>query len=245
MFGAYQAGAWKALRRIFSPDIVVGASVGSLNGWLIAGGVTGEELIERWLDPSAGDLMAYRARYSRWKSVFHPGPLEAGAKLLVSHYKPRVDFGVALLQLPWLRRKLVRNGEVTWRHLVASCSVPGGFPPVRIDNALYCDGGLLEATPIWAAVEMGATHVIAVNASRFVPPRAVGLMIKGIQRARPSAAPAPEGLKLTLITPQDYLGRMFDGAAWRRESIERWIELGEADAAAAIASGTFCLYNVS
>ena len=195
MFGAYQAGVWKALCREFSPDIVVGASVGSLNGWLIAGGVTGEELVERWLDPSTAELMTYRPTYSRWKSAFHPEPLEAGAKRLVSHCQPRVEFGVALVQLPWLRRKLVRNGDVTWRHLVASCSVPGGFPPVRIDNALYCDGGLLEATPIWAAVEMGATHVVAVNASRFLPPLAVGLMIKGIRRAR--RAVLPEGTELT------------------------------------------------
>src|ERR1700722_18080085 len=173
MFGAYQAGAWKVLSKEFFPDIVVGASVGSLNGWLIAGGMTGEELVDRWLDPSAGEIMQYRALYSRWKSAFHPGPLEVAAKLLVSQSKPRVDFGVALLQLPWLRRKLVQNADVTWRHLVASCAVPAGFPPVRIDDALYCDGGLLEAAPVWAAMEMGATRAITVNASRFVPPRTV------------------------------------------------------------------------
>ncbi len=234
MFGAYQAGAWKALWREFSPDIVVGASVGSLNGWLIAGGVTGEELVERWLEPSTGELMTYRPAGSRWKSVFYPEPLEAGAKLLMSHCQPRVEFGVALTQLPWLRRTLVRNGEVHWRHLVASCSVPAGFPPVRIGKAVYCDGGLLEPTPVWAAVEMGATRVIAVNASRFLPPMAVGLAMKGIRGARRPAPPLPEGVELTMITPKTHLGKMLEGATWRRENIERWIELGEADADGAL-----------
>jgi predicted acylesterase/phospholipase RssA len=32
MFGAWQAGAWSVLARHFQPDLVVGASAGSLNG---------------------------------------------------------------------------------------------------------------------------------------------------------------------------------------------------------------------
>ena len=62
MFGAYQAGAWKTLSREISPDIVVGASVGALNGWLIAGGAPAAELERRWLDPSSGAVMTYRTR---------------------------------------------------------------------------------------------------------------------------------------------------------------------------------------
>src|SRR5579862_9012522 len=38
MFGAYQAGAWRELSASFRPDLVVGTSAGSLNGWSIAGG---------------------------------------------------------------------------------------------------------------------------------------------------------------------------------------------------------------
>jgi NTE family protein len=239
MFGAYQAGAWKALSRQVSPQIVIGASVGALNGWLIAAGVTADELIGMWLDPSAGGVMTY-ARFGRsWGGVFDPQPLRDRARHLVDHYTPRVDYGVALLQLPWLRPALIRNADVGWRHLVASCSVPFGFPPVRIGGALYCDGGLLEATPVWAAAAMGATRVIAVNASRFIPPRMVGMLVSGVRlvgkmqgRMRPRA---PGGPEVTLITPGHFLGKMRDGAAWRRENIERWIELGESDAHAALA----------
>jgi len=36
MFGAWQAGAWSALAPAFQPDVVVGASAGSLNGYAIA-----------------------------------------------------------------------------------------------------------------------------------------------------------------------------------------------------------------
>src|SRR5580704_7469035 len=170
MFGAYQAGAWRAVSRALAPDIVVGASVGALNGWLIAAGLTGDELVHHWLDPASGDLMPYRTRRLPWQSMFDPQPLRRRAKLLVDHYSPRMDYGVVLLQLPGLRPKLFRNTEVTWQHLVASCAVPVGFPPVRIGSGLYVDGGVLEAVPLWPAGEMGATRVIAVNASRFVAP---------------------------------------------------------------------------
>ena len=235
MFGAYQAGAWKALGREFAPDIVVGASIGALNGWYIASGTPAEELERLWLDPASGEVMAYRPLLSQWRSVLDPRPLERRAKFLVNNYTPRVEYGVALVQWPWLRPKLVRNGEVTWRHLVATCSIPAGYPPVRIGGALYCDGGLLEATPVWAAAEMGATRVIAVNASRFIPPPGVGMMRKGVRFLGKRATP-PMATEVVMITPAEHLGRMSDGAAWRRENIRRWIDMGEADAAAAMKS---------
>src|ERR1700724_2788432 len=182
MFGAYQAGAWKALSRVVKPDIVVGASVGALNGWLIAAGLTGEELVEHWLDPASGELMPYRRPRLSWKGVFAPQPLHNRAKYLLDHYSLRTDYGVVLVHLSSLRPKLFRNQEVTARHLVASCAVPGGFPPVRIGGALYLDGGVLETLPIWAAEQMGATRVIAVNALRFIAPRPVEMGRKAFRR---------------------------------------------------------------
>src|SRR6266851_3984085 len=50
MFGSYQAGVWAALCSEFQPDIVVGASIGSLNGWLIASGVPAREIEDRWMN---------------------------------------------------------------------------------------------------------------------------------------------------------------------------------------------------
>ena len=236
MFGAYQAGVWKALSGKFTPDIVVGASVGALNGWYIAAGAGAEELERSWLDPASANLMVRRSPRRPWSAIFDPGPLELRAKQLLNSYKLRADYGVVLVQLPWLRPKLVKNGEVTWRHLVASCAVPVGFPPVRIGGALYCDGGLLEATPIWAAVEMGAVRIIAINASRFIPPPGVGLMIKGVRRLRRSAIRGipSGGPEIVMITPKVEFGGMLEGAVWRSDKIQRWIDMGESDARLAL-----------
>jgi NTE family protein len=234
MFGAYQAGVWKTLSREFAPDIVVGASVGALNGWLIASGGTGADLTKVWLESATGALMTYRKAWSRWNGMFDPRPLRERAKHLVATYHPKIEYGATLLTVPWLRPVLVRSPHVTWKHLVASCSVPGGFPPVRIDSSVYCDGGLLEATPIWAAEAMGADRIIAVNASRFIPPPGVRIIVSGAIRLRRPGRRAPSGVNVTWITPQEHLGKMLDGAVWRKDRIERWIQLGESDAQSAL-----------
>ena len=232
MFGAYQAGAWKALSRQIAPDIVVGASVGALNGWYVAGGAAPEELEQHWLDPITAELMTPRIPPL---PLFDPRPLEERAKFVTSNYAPRVEYGLVMLKLPKLERTLVRNDEVTWRHLVASCSLPIVFPPVRIGKNLYCDGGLLEATPIWAAAKMGASRVIAVNASAFIPPRAIWPLVEGVQRLGRKTRPLAPGIsELVLISPKTNLGKLSDGGRWREENIRRWIEMGERDAIAAI-----------
>jgi predicted acylesterase/phospholipase RssA len=105
---------------------------------------------------------------------------------------------------------------------------------------LYCDGGVLEALPLWAAEEMGATRVIAVNASKFIAPWAVGIMIKGVRRLGRVQPRPPGDPRVTLITPTGYLGNFLDGATWRRENIVRWIELGEVDAIAALSRDVGC-----
>jgi NTE family protein len=239
MFGAYQAGVWKALAPRFRPDMIAGASVGALNGYLIAAEASPETVEAQWLDPAAAEMMSYRFPRTPWSGLFDPRPLERHAKHLVAHYRLRLPFGVALLQLPWLKPKLARDGEITWRHLVASCAIPGGFPPVRIGKGLYCDGGLLAATPVWAAVEMGAGRVVAVNANRFIPPPGVGLMMRGLRRLGQRRLRSSGGAEVTMITPDRYLGRLPDGARWRRETIAAWIALGEADGRRALD----CLQN--
>src|ERR1039457_7283831 len=56
MFGAWQAGAWRAIASRVKPDLIVGASVGSLNGYAIAGGASPEELSRFWLQPELARL---------------------------------------------------------------------------------------------------------------------------------------------------------------------------------------------
>jgi predicted acylesterase/phospholipase RssA len=226
MFGAYQAGAWKALAPVFSPDMITGASVGAWNGWAISGGCSPEELVARWSDPESSDLMKLRVS---WKGIFNPRPLEQKAQELFARFSPRVPYAATLVELPRLRLTLAHGGEMTWRHLLAAASVPGGYPPVRIGSRSYVDGGLLGILPIWAAGAMGATHVVAIEAMPFVPSRAIRAFMRVFRWFRPQPPLAPR-LQVSLISPGRPLGGLRDAVVWNAGNARRWIEKGERDA---------------
>jgi NTE family protein len=65
-------------------------------------------------------------------------------------------------------RTLFRADRIGPHHALASAAIPLLFPPVRIDDELYLDGGLRQNTPIAPALRLGATHVLAVGLSREV-----------------------------------------------------------------------------
>ncbi|MBX7149938.1 patatin-like phospholipase family protein [bacterium] len=49
------------------------------------------------------------------------------------------------------------------RHTLASSAIPVLFPPVRIGNDYYCDGGLRLNTPMSPAIHMGAEKVLVIG----------------------------------------------------------------------------------
>jgi predicted acylesterase/phospholipase RssA len=227
MFGAYQAGAYRAISRYVKPDIVVGASVGALNGWLIAGGRPAEQIVERWLDARAGDSLRMRPKSRSGR--FDRGPLRELATDLVREYTPRIPTGVIFVEVRRLQTRLAVSPGIRPEHLVATCSVPLFFPTVKIDGRRAIDGGFLERLPVWAAVEMGASRVIAIDALPQVLP---WWMRAGVSAARIFAPRRKYAAKvdLTVIGPSERLGDMIDAVRWKRENIERWIDLGARDA---------------
>ena len=65
-------------------------------------------------------------------------------------------------------RTLFRSDHIGPHHALASAAIPFLFPPVRIDDELYLDGGLRQNTPIAPALRLGATHIFAIGGSREV-----------------------------------------------------------------------------
>jgi len=218
MFAAYQAGVWKAIASAFRPDIIVGASAGALNGWVIAGGCTPEELIARWTDPDTANWMRFRA----------PG-FDARVQELFARYSPRLPFGVVVVEAATLKSRLIQSNHITWRHLAASCSIPLMFPSQRIEGKSYVDGGLMNVLPLWAAREMGATRAVAINALPALPSRVLRLAAGAMRRLRPQERRPVEGLQVIHIAPSAPMGSLTDAVRWKRDCIERWIDLGYRD----------------
>jgi len=227
LYAAWEVGVWKALREVIEPDIVVGASAGAWNGWAIAGGATPEELAQEWLDPLTAGLMQFGLHGS---GCLRPGALHAKARELAARFRPRIPFGLTIVEVPRLRVRLVRGAEIDWRHLAATCAIPCGFPPVEIDGKRYVDGGLMGALPLWAAEEMGATRAIGVNALTTLPFRLLRTVL-------PVRRPG-ERLEVLRIEPSRPLGPLKDAVCWRREQILDWMALGERDGNRAMSSIT-------
>ncbi len=66
--------------------------------------------------------------------------------------------------VPWHRQKRssVRT-SIRIRHIMASCSIPLLFEPVRIGNYFYGDGALRLNYPLSPAIHLGATKILAIG----------------------------------------------------------------------------------
>jgi predicted acylesterase/phospholipase RssA len=227
MFGAYQAGVWSALCDAIQPDIVVGASIGSLNGWLVAAGKPAAELENLWLNLDHISRPRWRIPRSLRQGLIademdhlYQEVYQAGA--------PKSQYGVVLTETFRLRPRLFEWPDVTWEHLAASCSVPLFLPPRKINGVFYADGGLVDPLPLWAAVRMGATRIVAVNVLVQRPwfVRATVKAARGYSRYRGDVDP---GIEIVTIEPKESLGAASDTLYWNRDRARRWIELGKKD----------------
>jgi NTE family protein len=229
MFGAYQAGVWKALAAVFEPDMVIGVSSGALNGWAIAGGCDPDDLVELWRQPSFAGVSRLHFPFPPWEGVFNSRLLKAVCARLHSRFHPQVEVGIAATDLLRMRPRLFKGKEIKWQHLAASCSIPFGFRPVSIEGRLYIDGGFLGVLPLWAASQMGATKAVAICALPRVPSRFIRSVVTIARFLAPRLPGLSPELQVRIVAPTRPMGSMIDLTLWRRDNIERWIELGRKD----------------
>jgi NTE family protein len=217
MFGAWQAGAWRALTPSFRPDLIVGASVGSLNGYAIATGWSADDLCNWWMQPGVA-------------SFEH---LPETVRKLIAARPPELEFAVVLTDMLRLKPRTI-TGAIRSEHLLASCAVPGAARPRRIDGRWYLDGGLLNPLPVWAAVELGATRIIALNALPEFPSPLLRPFQKAFRFCFGHNPPLPAGVQLTTLIPRRPLGSLRDAISWNPLNTARWIEQGATEARTAI-----------
>lgn len=65
---------------------------------------------------------------------------------------------------PWKRaRRLGERARLDVRHLLASAALPLIFPPERIGNEYYGDGGMRMVAPISPAIHLGADRILVIG----------------------------------------------------------------------------------
>ena len=80
--------------------------------------------------------------------------------------------------ITWVQGRQIRNWERAHRrgvacelsidHLLASAALPLLFPPVRIGDDFYGDGGMRMTAPLSPAIHLGADRILAIS-TRYIP----------------------------------------------------------------------------
>ena len=212
-FGAFQAGACEGLGQF---DCIAGASAGALNGWAIASGMPPAELQRLWLEAAAGTRVGLHWPRYWGDGLLDTATLQAMIHNLVRDWRPRIDFGVVVSQGWNGRQVLIRNQDIDADAILASCAVPFMIPAKQVRGRLSFDGGLRDACPVWAAREMGAQEIVAVNVWTHLPKWWPG---KGPRESRQQTG-------VTLIEPPRALGAIRHSAFATTEQVTSWIEAG-------------------
>ncbi len=149
--GFAHVGVLLALERFdMAPQILSGVSAGSIAAVLYGAGLTPKEMLEcfmefgklsdfaEWSVPKDGFLRL--TKFSRileqWLPVRNLEDMKIPTVVCATDFDHGKSVGWA-------------SGEIAPR-VVASCSIPIVFKPVRINGVHYVDGGVLRNLPAWA-----------------------------------------------------------------------------------------------
>ena len=183
LLGAVEVGMLRALFEAgVRPDLILGTSVGALNGALVAtdpGPGVVDRLVGLW-ESAVGS-----------REVYGDGP--------VRQVRRAVRTGTHLHSSKPLRDRLAQElGDLTFAELavpfqccassieraaehwftrgrvvdavVASAAVPGLLAPAEVDGEHYLDGGIVNSIPVGRAVECGASRVFVLQVGRVDRP---------------------------------------------------------------------------
>lgn len=182
--GAVQVGMLRALlSHDVTPDLIVGCSVGALNGAAIAGDPTkagAERLVDIWQTLKSGEVFpapGLTSVVSLLRKGRHALGSNTGLRHLVEELATFRDFEDAAVPFQVVATSLATGAE-RWFHsgpivepILASAALPAVFPPVQIDGELHVDGAVVDNVPIRRAVELGAERIYVCHVGNFQRPR--------------------------------------------------------------------------
>lgn len=195
--GSIEVGMAMALAEAgYRPDVIVGTSVGALNGAFLAG--------HAW--PDAPDGLASVWRAIKREDVF---PLDPRGSLLglIGRRDHLIDnrplreliernltfakledapipLHVVATDVASGADHLLSTGDALVS-VLASSAIPGVFAPIELDGHRYMDGGVTANTPIAHAVELGADTVYVLPTghaceTEVAPRGALGMVLQAI-----------------------------------------------------------------
>jgi len=183
LLGAVEVGMLRALFEAgISPDLILGTSVGALNGALVAAdpspGVIGR-LVKLW-ESAAGSKEVYGDGAVRQVTrAMRTGTHLHSAKPLRERLQQELgDLSFDDLVIPFqcCAASIERAAEHWFTEgrvadaVMASAAVPGLLRPARVNGEHYLDGGIVNSIPVGRAVDCGATRIFVLQVGRVDRP---------------------------------------------------------------------------
>ncbi|WP_061294696.1 patatin-like phospholipase family protein [Herbidospora cretacea] len=173
VLGAAQVGIGYALeQRGFVPDLIVGTSVGALNGAIAAAhpGRAAPWLDRVWTRARRREVFPFGYLPSR-AGVFADRGLRhliASAGLPARIEDLAAPFTAVAMDLATGLPALLDHGDLE-SALLASAAIPGVLPPVVREGRTLVDGGMIAYIPVLAALRAGAASVVVLTAGPVGP----------------------------------------------------------------------------
>lgn len=188
--GALQVGMLRALFEYGErPDVIVGTSIGAWNGAWMAKNPALEQVVGLeavWHGLTTGKVLLGRDPYGAPSPRAISGVLmltaarrvaqgmpslygDAGGLNLSAQLYGDITFEQLAVPLRVIAANLSHGGRTVFGSgpvaapVLASSAIPGIFPPVRIGDSVYVDGGALENVSLDVAVALGARRLFILD----------------------------------------------------------------------------------
>jgi NTE family protein len=182
VLGAVEVGMLRALfERDIQPDLVLGTSVGALNGAMVARDpslAVIDRLTALWQDASTAQAISDRPFQTVRRAVTTGTPLYSAAFLpqrLAAEFG-ETTFEQLAVPLQVCAASIERAAEHWFSAgplvpaIMASAAVPGLLPPAAVDGEHFLDGGIVNSIPLGRAVTLGADRVFVLQVGRIDRP---------------------------------------------------------------------------
>jgi NTE family protein len=241
--GAVQVGMLRALAdRGILPDVVIGCSVGALNGSALAFDPTAagvRRLETLWLELGGTDVCPSGRLSGPWQILWRGRSMHGnhGLRRLVERFLPVRTFEELAVPFECVATSL-DTGSDRWfskgpliEPVLASAALPAVFPPVTINGERLIDGAVVDNVPISRAVALGAERIYVLHVGNFdrprpEPKRPIDVLLQAFSIARSyrfhlDMRSLPEGVEATVMPAIEPPKLHYSDFGRSRELIER------------------------
>jgi len=182
ILGAAEVGMLRALlEREIVPDLIVGSSVGALNGAFLAADPSAssvDRMVDLWTGLSdrgifGESVFGQISTLARHGTHLHTND---GLRRVLEEGLGTIEFADLAVRFQCVAA-CIERAAATWFSsgqlndaVLASCAVPGLLPAVEIGGEHFLDGGLVRSVPIGRAAELGARRIFVLHVGRLEQP---------------------------------------------------------------------------